>query len=123
MRMMKPYVALAALLAAPAVEGHHSMAMFDVQQPKVLTGRVVEFQWTNPHCYVQLMVSNASGRDEEWSLEMAAPMYLYNKGWRPSTVKPGDRIKVTIAPLRSGAPGGMLLDASTADGKPIGKSA
>jgi hypothetical protein len=95
--------------------------MFDPQQAKSLTGTVRQFQWTNPHCYIQLIVKNAKGQDEEWSLEMGAPTYLYGKGWRPSTVKPGDRLNVTIAPLRKGGTGGMLLQASTADGKPLGK--
>ncbi len=88
-----------------------------------MTGTVREFQWTNPHCYIQLIVKNDKGQDEEWSLEMAAPMYLYAKGWRPSAIKAGDQLKVTIAPLRKGGPGGMLLEATGADGKPIGKKA
>ena len=100
---------------------HHSPVMFDRTQPLTLTGTVREFQWTNPHSYIQLVVKNDQGQDEEWSLEMAAPTYLYNLGWRPSTVKTGDTLTVTIAPLRKGGKGGLLLKAVTADGKPIGR--
>jgi hypothetical protein len=100
---------------------HHSPVMFDRTQPVTLTGTVREFQWTNPHSYIQLVVKNDQGQDEEWSLEMAAPTYLYNLGWRPSTVKTGDTLTVTIAPLRKGGKGGLLLKAVTADGKPIGR--
>jgi hypothetical protein len=53
---------------------------------------------------------------------MAAPTYLYNLGWRPSTLKPGDTLTVTIAPLRKGGKGGLVLKAVTADGKPIGRA-
>jgi hypothetical protein len=53
---------------------------------------------------------------------MGAPMYLYAKGWRPSSLKAGLPIKVTINPLRNGEPGGIVLTANTADGKQIGKS-
>jgi hypothetical protein len=113
--------ALLALTAAPAALAHHSMAMFDLKTKKELTGTVREFQWTNPHCYVQLVVRNAEGKDEEWSLEMAAPAYLQAKGWKARIIKPGDRISVSIWPLRSGARGGMLDFAKTADGKPIGR--
>ena len=102
---------------------HHSPVMFDQTQKLELTGTVREFQWTNPHSYIQLVVENAQGQQEEWSLEMAAPTYLYNLGWRPSTLKPGDRVTVTIAPLRKGGNAGLLLKAATADGKPIGRSA
>jgi hypothetical protein len=54
---------------------------------------------------------------------MGAPMYLYNRGWRPSTLKAGDRLVVTVAPLRNGSRGGLLTEARSADGKPLGKSA
>jgi hypothetical protein len=101
---------------------HHSPVMFDQSQPRTLTGTVREFQWTNPHSYIQLVVKDDQGRDEEWSLEMAAPTYLYNLGWRPSTLKPGDTLTVTIAPLRKGGYGGLVLKAVTADGKPIGRA-
>ena len=116
--------ALALALCLPAVPAaaHHSMAMFDQTKTVVLSGTVKQFQWTNPHCYIQLTVKDANGKDVEWSLEMGAPMYLYAKGWRPSSLKAGVPIKVTINPLRNGDPGGIVLTASTADGKQIGKS-
>lgn len=120
-------IALAALsmcaLSANVALAHHSPVMFDQSKPLTLTGTVRQFQWTNPHSYIQLVVKNDAGQDEEWSLEMAAPTYLYNLGWRPSTVKSGDTITVTIAPLRKGTRGGLLLKAATADGKPIGRAA
>jgi hypothetical protein len=112
-----------AALGAGAALGHHSPVMFDQAQQRTLTGTVREFQWTNPHSYIQLVVKNDQGQDEEWNLEMAAPTYLYNLGWRPATVKPGDTLVVTIAPLRKGGNGGLLLKATTADGKPIGRAA
>ena len=68
---------------ATSALAHHSGAMFDDTQMRSLAGTVREFRWHNPHCYIQLMVPSANGGpDEEWSLEMAAPMYLYNLGWR-----------------------------------------
>jgi hypothetical protein len=112
-----------ALLSAQTALAHHSPVMFDQSQPLTLTGTVRQFQWTNPHSYIQLVVKNDQGQDEEWSLEMAAPTYLYNLGWRPSTLKAGDTITVTIAPLRKGGKGGLVLKAATVDGRPIGRGA
>jgi hypothetical protein len=66
------------------------------------------------------MVTQPNGANQEWSLEMGAPMYLYANGWRPGTLKAGQQIKVRINPLRSGAPGGVVIDATTADGKVLG---
>jgi hypothetical protein len=122
--MRHAFIAIALLASSvDAVLAHHSPVMFDQTQPLTLTGTVREFQWTNPHSYIQLVVKNDQGQDEEWSLEMAAPTYLYNLGWRPSSVKSGDRLTVTIAPLRKGGKGGLLLKAATVDGKPIARAA
>jgi hypothetical protein len=95
--------------------------MFDLQQKTMLTGTVRQFQWTTPHCYIQLMVKNDKGVEEEWSLEMGARSYLYANGWRPSTLKVGDQINVIVSPLRKGGRGALVLQATTLDGKMLGK--
>jgi hypothetical protein len=102
---------------------HHSPVMFDQSKQVTLTGTVREFQWTNPHAYIQLLVKNEQGQEQEWNLEMGASLYLYNLGWRPSSVKPGDTVTVTIAPLRKGGNGGLVMKVLGADGKQIGRSA
>jgi hypothetical protein len=114
--------ALALCLPALPAQAHHSMAMFDQSKTVTISGTVKQFQWTNPHCYIQLVAKDAKGAEKEWALEMGAPMYLYAKGWRPSSLKAGAKITVTLNPLRNGEPGGIVLTASTADGKQIGKS-
>jgi hypothetical protein len=103
-----------------ALHAHHSPAMFDGSRQLTLTGTVREFQWTNPHSYIQLVVKADDGAEQEWSLEMGANVYLYNLGWRPSTVKAGDTLSVTVIPLRNGKSGGLLVQATTADGKSLG---
>ena len=110
------------LLLVPLVAGaHHSPSMFDGEKELTLSGTVREFQWSNPHSYIQLIVKPADGPEQEWSLEMGANAYLYNLGWRPSTVKAGDRLTVKVQPLRNGSPGGLLVEAVTADGARLGR--
>jgi hypothetical protein len=112
------------LLLPHELHAHHSPAMFDFSKELSLTGTVRLFQWTNPHSYIQLVVKGDDGTEQEWSLEMGANVYLYNLGWRPSTVKPGDTITVSVVPLRSGRQGaGLLVRAMTADGKSLGGGA
>lgn len=111
---------LATAVAAPTANAHHSPAMFDQGRTVTLTGTVRLFQWTNPHCYIQLLVEEG-GRQFEWNMEMGAPVYLYNRGWRPSTLKAGDRVTVTASPLRSGANGGLVLSVEGPDGKRLGQ--
>lgn len=119
-RCSSAIMALTLALSAAAVMAHHSAAMFDDKQRVTLSGTVRQFQWNSPHCYVQLIVKGKQG-DEEWSLEMGAPMYLYRMGWRPTTLKSGDQVTVVISPLRKGGTGGLLLEAMRADGTKIGK--
>jgi hypothetical protein len=116
-----PLCLVAALAAAPSASAHHSPVMFDQSKTVTLSGTVRLFQWTNPHCYIQLLVDDG-GRQSEWNMEMGAPVYLYNRGWRPSTLKAGDRITITAAPLRSGASGGLVLSVIGADGRPVGRA-
>jgi hypothetical protein len=118
----RPILTLAVLLASSAACGHHSVAMFDSTRHLTLDGTVREFQWGSPHCYIQLLVKADTAQTQEWSLEMGAPMYLYRLGWRPSTLKAGDKISVKIMPLRDGTHGGLLVHATTADGRQLGSN-
>lgn len=111
---------LAASLAGGVAQAHHSFAMFDMAKEVTVSGTVKQFQWTNPHAYIQVVSKNEAGQDVEWSMEMGAPMYLYARGWRPSSLKAGMQINVTLNPLRNGRPGGVVRDVTTADGKKIG---
>jgi hypothetical protein len=115
-----PLSPLVLLLAATSASAHHSPAMFRMQEQVNMTGTVREFQWTNPHSYIQLLVAGADGKEVEWSLEMAGPTYLYNNGWRPSTLKAGDKVVVTMSPLVSGANGGLVLEVNSIDGRKLG---
>jgi hypothetical protein len=123
---MRFYLAAAAALAltlgSTSATAHHSMAMFDQQKEITLTGKVKEFQWTNPHAYIQLNAEDEDGKVVEWSLEMGAPMYLYARGWRPRTLTPGKEVTIKAYPLRNGRPGGVVLEVFDADGKKIGRS-
>ena len=115
-------VCMVLLSAVSTASAHHSPAMFDMSRHVVLKGVVREFQWTNPHSYIQLLVRNDAGNETEWNLEMGAPNYLYNNGWRPGTLKSGDNVVVTIAPLKSGADGGLVVEVTMADGRKLGNA-
>jgi len=103
------------LVGAPAL-AHHSFAMFDQRQMMTLEGVVHEFQWTNPHAFIELDVRNGS-RTQRWAIELNSPNNLTRQGWRRSSLRAGERISVRIAPLRNGHPGGLFLDLRKADGR------
>ena len=111
-------IGIASLLASLSAAAHHSAAMFDFQQSLPLTGTVRAFQWTNPHCWIQLLVPGLEA-PVEWSVELGSPAQLYNKGWKPRTLKAGDKIIVVIHPLRDGTNGGVLVSATDTSGHPL----
>jgi hypothetical protein len=100
---------------------HHSFAMFDSDHPLELVGTLVQFKYTNPHTFIVLEVKNADGSSTEWSLEGGSPSALIRDGWTSSTIKPGDGLKITVKPLRSGAPGGAwdMQTITYQDGTPL----
>lgn len=113
-------LAVAAIAATMPVCAHHSGAMFDSQKTVTLQGTVKAFQWSNPHCWIQLLVTR-DGVTQEWSVEMAATTELYRSGWRPHTVQVGETVTVVVHPLRDGSSGAQFLSASGPDGAPLGK--
>ena len=107
------------LSLAGAASAHHSFSVFDTQHQETIEGNIVEFQWTNPHSWTWIDVKNADGTVTRWGLEGMSPNYLGRRGWSKNTFKPGDHVKMTIAPLKSGEPGGTLMRATLANGTEV----
>ena len=103
---------------SPPLSAHHSYAMFDSTRQLTLGGNVREFQWTNPHCFLQILVQR-SGATQEWSIQMDNPQALYRKGWRPGSVKAGDKLTVVIHPTRDGSHSGRYVSGIGPDGKAL----
>lgn len=106
--------ALAAVLPAAA---HHSFEMFDMSKATTITGTIKEFQWTNPHTFTFIDVPNDKGGTDTWAIEGMSPNFLGRRGWTKHTLSPGDKVTITIAPLKDGQKGGTFLKATLADGK------
>jgi Family of unknown function (DUF6152) len=109
------------VLSAPAWV-HHSGAMFDRGREEKITGTVTEFQWTNPHASFKVEVPGADGKSVTWSVEMNGPNNLIRAGWKRTSINPGDKVTVTINPLRDGRPGGWYLAITLPDGRTLGSA-
>jgi hypothetical protein len=119
MRRFYGLAAIAGLAVSSPALAHHSGAMFDANQTVVLDGTVKEFQWTNPHSWLQIVVPDAKGGSKEWSLELVSLNVLAHNGWKPGTLKPGDKVQVSMHPLKNGDPGGMGVAVTWPDGKQL----
>lgn len=116
----------ASMVLSGAAQAHHSRAMFDQTKQVKLVGTVKSFEWTNPHCWIQVLApdpANPSADPVEWGVEMGAPVELMRKGWKPGSLKRGDKVTIFINPLRDGQHGGLVLGVIGPDGKVIGRPA
>ena len=113
-------VATATVLAVPsAALAHHSFAMFDANKTLSTTATVKEFQWGSPHTWLELLVLSEDKTEMPLSLELTTISGLQRNGWKPGTLKPGDRVTVTYHPMRDGTPAGQLVQAVTEDGRTL----
>jgi hypothetical protein len=105
------------LLVAPAAAfAHHSFAMFDQTKQVTINGIVRDFQWTNPHAFIE--VEDAQGKT--WGVELNSPNNLVRQGWKRTVLAPGDKVSVVINPLRDGRPGGLFNAVTLPDGHVLG---
>ena len=107
-------------LGGPA-SAHHSFAMFDRERTVTLVGTVKEFQWTNPHTWLQVDAANDQGTLQEWSIEGNSTGTLSRMGWKPGSFKPGDKVTVKIYPMKDGSTGGSFVGAVLANGQTLGR--
>jgi hypothetical protein len=110
---------LALAISSPAA-AHHSFSMFQTDKTVTVSGVVKEFEMTNPHVWIRLMAPDATGKLVQWAFEMQSVNSATAAGWRPDTIKPGDKLSVDFHPLKDGTRGGQFISAVLADGKRLG---
>jgi hypothetical protein len=99
----------ATLYSALPASAHHSFAMYEPTKTLTFKGTVKNFQWTNPHVVLSILVQpDDGGAAQDWALETTSPGVLTRAGWTRQSIKPGDKVSVTLSPLRDGSHGGSL---------------
>lgn len=118
--VMASALVLGAVAAGSPVEAHHSFAaMYDANKPIRLVGRLTRVEWTNPHSYFHLEVTDAQGRKTVWACEGAGPGALSRRGFSRSDIQVGDTIVVDGYLAKSG---GRIIDArriTLSDGRSV----
>jgi hypothetical protein len=96
-------IALIASLAAARAWAHHSFAATYIEAQKVtVEGDLVQFQWRNPHSFVQIVAKNPKGgAPQRWSAEWGSGGQLGQQGVAKDTLKVGDHIIITGDPSRT----------------------
>jgi hypothetical protein len=112
--------AMVLAIARPALP-HHSHAMFDHEKEVTIEGTVSEWVFRNPHVYLYVETRMDNGESVKYSVEMSNITNMIKAGFGANTFKAGDKVSVTLHPLRDGRPGGNYITATSPDGKTFGR--
>jgi hypothetical protein len=97
-------LALLAVIAAAPLQAHHSFAaQFDADKPVTLVGTITKVEWTNPHTYFYIDVVDDARKATNWAVEGGAPNSLYRAGWKPTSLKAGDRVTIVGSRAKDGS--------------------
>ena len=114
---------LIVLCIAGVAYAHHSAAGIDQTRTVTIEGVVKQFKWANPHSWLEVEVRNSAGATEIWNLEMQPPSFLVREGWKSTTVKAGDMVKVSARPFKNGDPGGIFVSITLPSGQVLTQQA
>jgi hypothetical protein len=98
-----------ALASVAPAQAHHSFAaMYDINKPVRLVGKLTKVEWTNPHSYFHLDVKSSDGQVYSWACEGAGPGALSRRGFKKGDIKIGDTVVVDGYLAKTGA---RIIDA------------
>ena len=98
------------------VTAHHAGVMFEEEAEITLEGVVKEFQYTNPHSWLLVDVTDEDGRITTWGFEAEGPSTLMRRGIRVGDLMPGTRVTISGHPMRDGRPAAAWTRAVREDG-------
>jgi Family of unknown function (DUF6152) len=108
------------LTSATYAFSHHSIgAYYDITKELMLTGAVTSIEWTNPHTFVHIDVTDAHGAVTNWVIETDSPNSLTRSGWTRTTLHVGDVVTAIGYPSKNGVMGLRLVILRLADGRKL----
>ena len=96
---MRSTVTALVFVTLPAA-AHHSAAMYDQRQDISLEGVVAQFEWKDPHVYIRVETTEATGDTATWLIEGRPPAAMSKLGWSRDSLSLGERVTVAANPGR-----------------------
>lgn len=112
-------VALALCAGAMPILAHHSFGRYDMSKTASIEGTVNKFEWSNPHCWLFVDVPE-EGKAITYGFEMTSVGEMLRRGWTKTSLRPGDKVKVSFRPMRDGTPAGLHMTTDR-EGALVGK--
>src|SRR5262245_15792275 len=124
MRTKLAFALAAALLLTVPFLTHQSFSS-ECESAKVLTltGKMVNFEWVNPHSWIHVEVTNPDGSKTLWKGETPPVNVLYRNGWtKPMVeemVKKGEMVTLRGIAAKDGSNHVFAQGVTRADGKTV----
>ena len=99
----------ASLTAVPALSHHSFAAVYDSDKQVTIEGKVVQFQYRNPHSVLHVLAKDESGAEKRYAIEWQGATQLGAAGISAQTVHAGDPVIVTGHPGRVAAENRILM--------------
>jgi hypothetical protein len=113
------FVAVGLLAVSVPVFAHHGSASYETDKKVTLKGTVTRWIWSNPHCVLQLDVTDDSGHVVRWVAETENPSTMIRTGWVEKSFKVGDQVTVTGLPVKNGTPVVRIIEVVLSNGQTL----
>ena len=113
-------VAVGLLVVSVPLVAHHGAASFDTTKELKLKGKVTDWIWANPHCFLKFDAMDDTNTVRNWAVEVSNPTDMTKRGWARTSFKAGDEVTVTVQPVKGGATVGRIRNVVLANGETLG---
>jgi hypothetical protein len=87
---------------AGSARAHHSYGALYIESDTIeIDGDVIEFQYKNPHSWIQIDARDPFGRRVVYAAEWGSVSALERQNVLKDTIKPGDHVRVWASPAKS----------------------
>ena len=111
--------ALAVMAIAGSASAHHAFNMYQNDRYVTLNGVVKTWVWKNPHAMIEFVAMLPDGKTETWSVECSSPNIIGRKGWSMDSIKVGDKLPLTLHPMKDGSNYGLMVSVITPRGETL----
>jgi Family of unknown function (DUF6152) len=105
------------LAVSNPVFAHHAWHGYDMENVTTVKGTVTQFDWGNPHVWINFEAKDDKGNVEKWAAGGPSPSRMAGTGWDKETLKPGDQITAVGHRISDGTYSLRLVKVVLSDGR------